>query len=164
MPTLSTLLLDDLDIQREHPALFAATQSLKSIEYLHLQSCETRNVAQLVRFITSLPTLSRLRFSWSKALAFSGLLDSPLHRYQSKCSLVYLDIQLVPNTYTLLGYFIKARPFVTNLRCLTLQWDCIESVEQHSLLFRGIRELFIHCAVSLEWLSLEVKSTETGPL
>lgn len=133
------------DLGQKDPTLLKNIPSA-SITHLDLGECETRSVPQLDRFTTPSPSLSNLNITWS--LPVSGFLYSNIRSKRSKSSLDVLWIQPVPNISVLLDYFVKARPLVTRLKHLVLNWDYVENIGQHSLLLRGVRELLVHCGES----------------
>ncbi|KAK7680405.1 hypothetical protein QCA50_016645 [Cerrena zonata] len=159
VPRLRCLAVKELNMSEEHPSLLKVTPST-SIKSLELNHCKTQSMAQLGRFIMSFPSLSELNISWSTSL--SGLRNTHLRRNTSRCSLQRLNIELVPNVSALLGYLVRAKPSVTYLQVLQLQWDYIENVERRCSLFRGIKELIYHCGLSLEELYVSVRGHVSG--
>ena len=143
-PELCFCRMENLRLELEHPSLGIAVSSATHIHTARLINCQTRNAAQLGRFLISLPSLVNLRLeSWSPSQ--SELVDTHVRRRWSKSSLRRLHLRLTPNIHALLDYFILAYPFVTHLSQLALDWDYVSDADTRSSFFLGIDELLQHC-------------------
>ena len=160
MPWFDYLTIRDLDLSREHKSIHRMVTS-SSVTMLELRTCKTRSTAQLGRFITSFPSLSSLCLrSWT--LCPSGLQDTGIRCSGSKSSIRRMVLNPVQNMSGLLDYFLKARPFVTNLNELILQWEYTESIDQNTSLLQGLNELFHHCSQNLEKLTITVDNSASS--
>ncbi|KAK7683249.1 hypothetical protein QCA50_013511 [Cerrena zonata] len=149
MPNLKRCSIPSLDLKTAHSSLSRFPSSATSVQILELSRCETYDVNQLLRFLTSFRSLARLILLWSEGTTLSGHDLPHLQFSRSKCSLQALAIQLTPNLSMLLRTFIKARPFVSHLRSLVISYDDSDYSGSFSLL-QEITELLWHCSQSLE--------------
>lgn len=151
-----------MNLSTEHSSLLRSARAV-TVQSLWLIQCKTHSVAQLGRLITSFPSLSELYITWS--VPQSRLLDGNIRRDRSRSCLKELEIDLIPNTSALLDYFIKARPFVTQLRKLVIRWNYVENREAYFLLLRGVKALLLHCEWFLEelWIIMQNQWTRIAP-
>lgn len=117
VPSLGQCTIDHLELEKSHTFLLRFPTCAKSLRKLRLTNCETRNVLQLCRFVTSFRSLSTLVLTsdhpWSPQLPLPHLQYN-----RSKSSLRCLAIEATPGISLLLDHFIKASPFVAHLKHL----------------------------------------------
>lgn len=155
MRNLQQCIIDGLDLTTAHPSLYRFPSSAVSLRRLELMNCNTRNVNQLCRFLTSFRSLSTLILTWSNSVSS---LDSPdfshLQFNRSKCSLQTLAIRFskpIRCQSLLIDSFIKSFPFVAHLKHFIFTW--YQSYYESSSI-RKIKALLHHCRPSLEEVTI----------
>ena len=153
---LDYLRIDELDLTREHRWLHRASlfRSVREIKLCRLQPCR---LSQLIRFINAFPSLSNLSLS---NFAFEKL-EYEGQRLSKPCqtntrSLTSLQLQLVPGVSRLIDWFIKAKPFLTQLKVLILYAWNIEDKDEVQSSFEGVERLLACCRGSVEDLRLQL--------
>ncbi|KAK7683240.1 hypothetical protein QCA50_013502 [Cerrena zonata] len=152
MPSLEQCYIASLDLKRAHPSLYRFPSSASSVQVLRLYDCETGDINQLCRFLTSFRSLSTLVLSWPRYTILGGHGLPHLQFNRSKCSLQTLDIQFETHLSTVLGSLIKVHPFVAHLKYLTLAIPPFHSY--HKPTVPEITDLLQHCSDSLEELTM----------
>ncbi|KAK7684202.1 hypothetical protein QCA50_012526 [Cerrena zonata] len=160
MPGLERCYIASLDLKRAPPSLYRFPSSASSVQVLRLYDCETGDINQLCRFLTSFRSLSTLVLSWPRYTIFGGHDLPHLQFNRSKCSLKTLDIQFETNISVVLGSFIKARPFVAHLKHLTLAIPPFHSY--HKSTVQEITDLLQHCSDSLEEFTMRYSCSYTS--
>ena len=122
LSNLVYLNLDRLDLTREHrwlcrAPLFLSVQRLKLFD---LQKCQ---LSQIVLFVNSFPSLTRLDiyFDFTKLEHTGQILPKPFRN--NTRSLKWLDVQLIPGSSRLIEWLFKAKSLSSQLTTLILYVD-----------------------------------------
>ncbi|KAK7683225.1 hypothetical protein QCA50_013487 [Cerrena zonata] len=153
MPNLKQCYISYLDLKTEHPSLSRFPSSATSLQKLELMYCNTGDVNQLCRFLTSFRSLSIVVITWPLDPAFRGHDLPHLQFNRSKCSLRTLALGFTPNLSPLLKSFIKARPFISHLRHLIVPCERFTTASSS---LQDTTELLEHCSQSLEEVTVIV--------
>ena len=154
-PNLETLSITRWSFAREPSRLYgAALTCLSSVKSLDLWGIRDCTVPRLLKLINSFRSLSKLRiiFEAPELDIVKGPLPTPCK--QSTFRLTYLEIMLIPGIHALLDWFVRANPFISRLKHLTLMlWnkDQLESA------CGGMKGLLYHCSNHLEELTLWIQ-------
>ncbi|KAK7683262.1 hypothetical protein QCA50_013524 [Cerrena zonata] len=155
MCNLQQCIIDGLDLATAHPSLYRFPSSAVSLRRLELMNCNTKNLNQLCRFLTSFKSLSTLILTWSSLVTSLDRPDfSHLQFNRSKCSLQTLAIRFtkpITSQSALVNSFIRSSPFVTHLKHLIFTW--YPSYHEFSSI-RKVTALLRHCRRSLEEITL----------
>ena len=156
LPNLHYLNIQKLDLTREHQLFYRAPffRSVHRLTLYRLQSCP---LSQLIRFINSFPTLSSLALSFAfKELKHEGqILPKPSHA--GTRFLTSLELDLKPGVSRLIDWFLRARPFLMQLKTLVLSVSNIEDRSEFRSSFKGVERLLDYCRASLESFKLDLR-------
>lgn len=152
LSNLRCLFLHRLDLKKEPISLYKAIAHLVSLYYVDLHHLEECTATELIRFINSFHSLSKLNISFhhnASRLKIGGHLPSLLNPH--KLTLESLKIRPIPGISTLLRWMVRTRSFVTRLKKLTIEFKNGKLTESR---YQGIDELIGHCGGHLEELIL----------
>ena len=153
LPNLQCLYISNLELTSESPVLYKAAACLSSVYSLHLLNLQECTAAQLIKFINSFHSLSRLLVHSSRPEIGIKNQIFPTPCKISTFSLVHLDLCLVPGIEKLLSWSVKANSFIASLRHLKLRVPFGDDAQSR---FKGVAELLERCSGSLEELTLEL--------
>ena len=155
MLALEALYISFWDISTETVWTYRVVSCLNSVRYLHLDFLKPCTAAQLIKFINSFHSLSQLHILFHSSDQILEIKNQPLSKPCKLLtfSLIYLKIDLIPAISTLLGWFVTAGFFTSNLKHLCLRlWD----EDKLTSRCRGVVKLLEHCSGSLEVLTLHI--------
>ena len=147
--------LDRLDLTREHRWLHRAPL-FHTVQRLRLYRLQTCQLSQLILFVNSFPSLTRLDliFDFYKLEHKNQILPQPSHI--NTRSLKRLQLDLIPGVSRLIDWFCKAKPLLSQLTTLILHvFNSDDEVELISS-FKGVRELLCSHGNSIEDLRLHL--------